>query len=391
MPVCTDCHGAHSQDDPTTAAFRLKSPDICGKCHADAALMKKYGISTDVFNTYVADFHGTTVTLFEKQHPDQPTNKAVCTDCHGVHDIMQVTAANASVVKENLLTTCRRCHPDATTNFPDSWVGHFPPSRDRFPLVYYVNLFYKILIPAVIGGMALFVGIDAVRRIINRFRRKENREGSPRSQCHGEQANTVSVPVQIPKRFSVLQRVEHIVLIVSFTTLGAHRAGAEVFEQYHRGGFIELLGGIERRGSSITPRRSSSRWSASITSSSWPTRSTCAAPSWACCPARRMPGCPRRGTLQPGVDQGTPQDAAVQLRREGRVLGDALGHGHDGTHRFHPLEPDRRGEDPARPVHPGRQGGSRRRGHPGGARDPGVALLQRAPQEPQQEPCSQAR
>lgn len=172
VPVCTDCHGSHSQADPTTAAFRLKSPDICGKCHADAAKMKRYGISTDVFNTYVADFHGTTVALFEKHHPDQETNKAVCTDCHGVHDIMPVNALNASVIKENLLDTCRRCHPDATANFPDSWVGHFPPSRDRFPLVYYVNLFYKILIPAVIGGMALFVGIDAVRRIMNRFRRK---------------------------------------------------------------------------------------------------------------------------------------------------------------------------------------------------------------------------
>ena len=173
VPVCTDCHGSHSQDDPTTAAFRLKSPDVCGKCHADAALMKKYGISTDVFNTYVADFHGTTVTLFEKQHPDQPTNKAVCTDCHGVHDIMSVTAADATVVKENLLATCRRCHPDATANFPDSWAGHFQPSRDRFPLVYYVNLFYKILIPGVIGAMALFVAVDAMRRIVNRFGRKD--------------------------------------------------------------------------------------------------------------------------------------------------------------------------------------------------------------------------
>ncbi len=172
VPVCTDCHGVHRQEDPTTAAFRLKSPDLCGKCHANAALMRKYNISTEVFNTYVADFHGTTVKLFEKQSPDQATNKAVCTDCHGVHDIKQVTDKNATVVKENLLTTCRRCHPDATANFPDSWVGHFQPSRDRNPLVYYVGLFYKILIPAVIGGMGLYVLLDAVRRIINRFQRK---------------------------------------------------------------------------------------------------------------------------------------------------------------------------------------------------------------------------
>ncbi len=134
--------------------------------------MKKYGLSTEVFNTYVADFHGTTVELFEKQHPDQPTNKAVCTDCHGVHDITHVTDTDAAVVKENLLVTCQKCHPDATSNFPDSWVGHFVPSRKYFPLVYYVNLFYLILIPVVIGGMLLFVLLDAGRRILNRVRRK---------------------------------------------------------------------------------------------------------------------------------------------------------------------------------------------------------------------------
>lgn len=178
VPTCTDCHGAHTQEDPTTAAFRLKSPEfVCGKCHANAALMQKYGISTQVFQTYVADFHGTTVTLFEKQHPDQETNKAVCTDCHGVHNIKEVSDQNAMVVKENLLVTCQRCHPDATPNFPDSWVGHFQPDRDNYPLVYYVNLFYKILIPTVIGGMAAFVGLDYLRKLINRFSKKGAHHG----------------------------------------------------------------------------------------------------------------------------------------------------------------------------------------------------------------------
>lgn len=172
VPTCTDCHGAHTQDDPTTAAFRLKSPNICADCHGNAALMQKYGISTQVFDTYVADFHGTTVTLFERQHPDQETNKAVCTDCHGVHEILAVTDANATVVKENLLATCKSCHPDATANFPASWVGHFAPSRTNYPLVYYVNLFYRILIPAVIGGMGLFVLIDFISRIARWLRRK---------------------------------------------------------------------------------------------------------------------------------------------------------------------------------------------------------------------------
>ncbi len=182
VPVCTDCHGAHSQEDPTMMAFRLKSPKICAKCHANAALMRKYDLSPDVFDTYVANFHGLTVTLFEKQHPGQPANEAVCTDCHGVHDIQRTTGADSTVVKEKLLITCRRCHPDATASFPDSWVGHFPPNRERFPLVYYVNLFYKILIPVTIGGMALFVLIDAGARIIrSRRRRRAGETEGPRA------------------------------------------------------------------------------------------------------------------------------------------------------------------------------------------------------------------
>jgi predicted CXXCH cytochrome family protein len=173
VPVCTDCHGAHKQQDPTTAAFRNDTPALCAKCHANATLMRQYNISTDVFNTYVADFHGTTIEVFAKTSPNQASNKAVCTDCHGIHDIKRVTASDATVVKQNLLVTCQKCHPDATTNFPDSWVGHFPPSAQNHALIYYVNLFYKILIPAVIGAMLLFVVLDAIRRIHNRLQHRE--------------------------------------------------------------------------------------------------------------------------------------------------------------------------------------------------------------------------
>ncbi len=172
VATCQDCHGVHRQEDPTTAAFRLKSPNICGGCHANDAMMRKYGISTEVFESYVADFHGTTVRLFEKRSPDQPTNKAVCYDCHGIHNILPITDESAMVAKKNLLTTCKACHPDATEDFPDSWVGHFRPSPTNNPLVYYVNLFYRILIPTVIGGMLAFVLLDAFRRIVNRFQRR---------------------------------------------------------------------------------------------------------------------------------------------------------------------------------------------------------------------------
>jgi len=136
--------------------------------------MNKYGISTQVLNTYVSDFHGTTVAIFEHVSPNTPTNKPVCTDCHGVHDISRVDNPKTGIaIKKNLLPKCQRCHPNVTTaNFTDAWMSHYVASPQHFALVYYVHLFYEILIPLVIGGMLLFVITDFIRRRI------EARKGS---------------------------------------------------------------------------------------------------------------------------------------------------------------------------------------------------------------------
>jgi cytochrome c553 len=138
--------------------------------------MSKYDISTDVFDTYVADFHGATVELFERQHPNQETNKAVCYDCHGVHNILPTSDENSRVIKQNLLTTCRQCHPDATDNFPASWTSHFKPSLENNTLVYLVDTFYAIFIPTIIGGFLVFIGADIFRRISDRFLLRRRRK-----------------------------------------------------------------------------------------------------------------------------------------------------------------------------------------------------------------------
>ncbi len=170
VPTCIDCHGVHNIQSPTTNTFRNSTPFLCAKCHTDASIMSKYGISTNVLNTYVADFHGTTVKMFEENYPDQPTNKPVCTDCHGVHDILNVNDPQAGIAfKNNLLVKCQQCHPNATTtSFTEAWLSHYEPSPQVFPLVYYVNLFYKFFIPAVVGGMLLFVITDVYRRFVTR-------------------------------------------------------------------------------------------------------------------------------------------------------------------------------------------------------------------------------
>jgi len=169
VPTCTDCHGVHGIQHPTTALFRNRSPELCATCHADQELMEEYDISTNVFNSYLSDFHGTTVSLFAQTDPNVPTNKAVCYDCHGVHDITEADDSKGQVVRENLLETCQECHPGATSDFSDTWVGHFEPTFESHPLLFAVNLFYDILIPLVITGFVVLVGVDIIGRIRRRF------------------------------------------------------------------------------------------------------------------------------------------------------------------------------------------------------------------------------
>lgn len=174
VPICTDCHGVHSEHGPSNeSSFHLFSPQICANCHADEGMMERYDVSTNVFDTYVSDFHGTTVVLFEKITPDQETNKPVCIDCHGVHDMRAVNDPESHVIRKNLLGTCQRCHPDATANFPTSWLGHYEPSVEDAPLVYFIDLFYKIIIPVTIGGMLVFIGSDVAYKLTKKRGGKE--------------------------------------------------------------------------------------------------------------------------------------------------------------------------------------------------------------------------
>jgi len=183
VPGCIDCHGVHTMADPRTAEFRNSSIFMCAECHTNPDIMDKYGISTKVLSSYVADFHGTTVTIFDETEPGQITNKAVCYDCHGVHNIKNVNdPVNGISIKENMLKACQKCHPDATINFPTSWLSHYSPDKEDFPLVYYVTLLYNILIPTVLGGMAIFVLSDIYMRIRKKTKKSTDTGVTPKSE-----------------------------------------------------------------------------------------------------------------------------------------------------------------------------------------------------------------
>jgi hypothetical protein len=168
VPHCIACHGVHNIASATTASFRQGSVDLCAECHSDETIMDKYDVSSRVLKTYFDDFHGKTVGFYQKQAVEVWPDVAVCSDCHGVHDIKPVDDPESSVIKENLVTTCQKCHPDATSNFPSAWLSHYEPSIDKASLVYLVKQYYRLLIPLMVAGLALNVALDLWRLARNR-------------------------------------------------------------------------------------------------------------------------------------------------------------------------------------------------------------------------------
>jgi len=171
VPVCTDCHGVHNIQDPRTPLFRIDTPEMCAGCHANRDLMDRYGLSADVYSLYSLSWHGVDVSVYKANWPTIWHDRAVCTDCHGVHDILQTTDPASRVNPSNLLATCRQCHPDAGPNWTGAWTGHYQVSLQRTPFVFYTQAFYESFAPFVLWMSGVYVFLQILRATVARIRR----------------------------------------------------------------------------------------------------------------------------------------------------------------------------------------------------------------------------
>ena len=83
--TCVDCHGdAHTilpASDPKSPVNHSNIPATCGTCHGQKFLMQSTGGSSQVFVAYQDSVHGHAVE-------NGSQTAAVCTDCHGSHEIL---------------------------------------------------------------------------------------------------------------------------------------------------------------------------------------------------------------------------------------------------------------------------------------------------------------
>jgi hypothetical protein len=116
---CADCHGGDSTSDQVTVAMdpargfqgvpdRAKTVEVCGTCHSDVSRMRQFQIPTDQYAKYKTSVHGTRLLTAND------TRVAICTDCHGIHDVKKASDPTAKVYPLNVPALCASCHADAT-------------------------------------------------------------------------------------------------------------------------------------------------------------------------------------------------------------------------------------------------------------------------------------
>ncbi len=119
-PTCTACHGGPHQilaaSDPDSPVSHVHIPNTCAKCHAQKFVMERVGVSTQPFYSYEESVHGRAVVAGS-------TKAAVCTDCHGVHEIRRASDEKSSIFKFNVPSTCGQCHDAISKEFTQSIHG----------------------------------------------------------------------------------------------------------------------------------------------------------------------------------------------------------------------------------------------------------------------------
>jgi hypothetical protein len=123
---CLNCHhekGVTQAYKHVTHRLRKKtsrSPQeivgLCGKCHDDQPLMKKYDVSEKTLTavkTYKNSIHGKAVVLGSQAAAD-------CISCHAssaLHDIYKKENRDATINKDNLEKVCKQCHVGTNERF----------------------------------------------------------------------------------------------------------------------------------------------------------------------------------------------------------------------------------------------------------------------------------
>jgi hypothetical protein len=164
-PSCTDCHGEHTLAvvrDPKAQVYVQNVPTTCAHCHESQEIIRKYGLPSGRYSSYMGSFHGVAMKYGD-------LTAANCTSCHEVHRILPATDPASSINPQNLSKTCGKCHP-GMKNAASIGKVHVEAKKESSRGMYFVRQFYTWFIGIL---MALFIAYIALD-VYGRIRRKRN-------------------------------------------------------------------------------------------------------------------------------------------------------------------------------------------------------------------------
>lgn len=118
--TCVECHGSPHEllpaGDPKSRVNHANIPATCGRCHGQKFVMKASGHSAQLVVSYQESVHGKAAAAGSEK-------AAVCTDCHGAHEILPASDSKSSIFKFNVPATCAKCHEKVGREFTQSIHG----------------------------------------------------------------------------------------------------------------------------------------------------------------------------------------------------------------------------------------------------------------------------
>lgn len=172
VPACTDCHGEHNIRAPQEQLSSVNPRHIvqtCTKCHDNKQLQRRYGLPADRTGTYRRSYHGISNRFGD-------IRAANCATCHTAHHILPSSDPDSSVNPANLKRTCGKpgCHKGVSDRFRLGPV-HLAATADSESLVYWVGVFYKLLIVALVAFFCLSILLDVSKRVVLRLTERGDR------------------------------------------------------------------------------------------------------------------------------------------------------------------------------------------------------------------------
>lgn len=155
-PNCASCHPAHRIQSVKTTPWMLEAIKECGSCHVSP------------LETYRHSYHGKITNLGF-------TRVAKCADCHGAHEVLPHSDPHSKISKENIIDTCKQCHPKANKAFTEFIVHANYRNKTDYPILYYVWRFMVILLVAVFGFFGIHTLLWLPRSWIERFKEQRGK------------------------------------------------------------------------------------------------------------------------------------------------------------------------------------------------------------------------